>query len=329
MRPNPNRWIVVAVVFLRVGTIAAEVIGSDCPWLTGREFTTDDSGTGTRQLAFGDFDGDGLPDLVTANGNEDTVSVLLNEGMGSFAEHMDYDTGSYPVGVAVGDLDGDGDLDLATCHIGEATVSILMNNGDGSFTDPVNYPVENTSHHLTIADLDDDGDADLAVANTGFFGSGTTVSVLLNEGDGTFDDYVVYTVGNAPEDVAVGDLNGDGNLDLAVTNQISESIFILLGDGDGTFGSAAHTGVGDTPIGLALGDFDGDGDLDIAAALAALPSLDVDMVVLLNDGNATFLGTWLNTRMSETSLTGSTQRIWTTMATSTWPSSTKTAQMFR
>lgn len=287
MRSIRWAWILGCATLALVSSSAAEETHIRCPSLTSPQYSVGlvPLNNHPKSVAFGDFDGDGFPDLATANGNGDTVSVLRNERMGFFADHVDYEAGAEPWGVAVGDLDGDGDIDLVVGNYGAAEVSVLMNNGNGTFGQAVNYAVENTTFGVTLADLNDDGYLDLATANLGFFSSGTTVSVLLNEGDGTFGDYVAYVVGNGPTDVHAGDLDGDGFSDLVVTNSSSDSISVLLNTSRGSFEPAQNYDVGDAPKSTALGDFDADGDLDMAVALRGD---DAGMIVLRNDGDGTF-----------------------------------------
>jgi hypothetical protein len=89
------------------------------------------TGNYPQSLAVGDFNGDGHPDIVTANHDDDTVSVLLGNGDGTFRSKVDYATAPYPFSVATGDFDGDGKLDLAVATVGSNVVSVLLGNGDG------------------------------------------------------------------------------------------------------------------------------------------------------------------------------------------------------
>ena len=246
-------------------------------------------------LATGDLDGDGDPDLVTANrgvGNRPpSVSVLINNGDGTFAERVVYAAGARPISVAIADLDGDGDLDLAVAN-GENfidnTVSVLLNNGDGTFADQVTYDVGLPAWSVGIGDLDGDGDQDLAV------GLWTVheqyLAVLLNNGDGTFVAGAVTDVRAAPRSVAVADLDGDGDLDVATANKGGGDVSVLLNDGNGTFpGGAAHYDVWGRARSVAVTDIDDDGDLDLAVALSTTEQFGPFASVLLNYGNGTFL----------------------------------------
>lgn len=131
----------------------------------------------SRGAAIGDLNGDGKPDLATANNDPSTVSVLLNRGDGSFRGRRDYDTGVSPHTVAIGDLNGDRKLDLATSSF-VGSVSVLANKGDGTFQARRDYAVPNPTNNLgalTIGDLNGDGKLDLAVTE-----DSNTVAVLLN-----------------------------------------------------------------------------------------------------------------------------------------------------
>jgi hypothetical protein len=133
---------------------------------------------------------------------------------------------------------------------------------------------------VAVGDFNGDGKLDLAVANS----ASNNVSVLLGNGDGTFQAAVNYAVGTNPASVAVGDLNGDGKLDLAVANIGSNNVSVLLGNGDGTFKAAVNYAVGSSPYSVAVGDFNGDGKLDLAVANPGSNNVSV----LLGNGDGTF-----------------------------------------
>jgi hypothetical protein len=144
---------------------------------------------------------------------------------------------------------------------------------------------------VAVGDFNADGKPDLAVAN---FGSDNVenVSILLGNGNGTFQAAVNYGVGGeSPFSVAVGDFNGDSKADLAVANFGSFNVAILLGNGDGTFQAAVKYGAGSGPISVAVGDFNGDSKADLAAGLRAPfdPNSPSDNVaILLGNGHGTF-----------------------------------------
>jgi len=165
-------------------------------------------------VAIGDLNGDGKPDLVTANWEADTVSVLLNRGDGSFGAKREYSTGRHADAVAIGDLNGDVEPDLATANDVANTVSVLLNRGDGSFEAKLDYATGRRPDQIAIGDLNGDGKPDLATANV----NANTVSVLANRGDGSFEAKLDNATGDFPVSVAIGDLNGDGEPDLATAN---------------------------------------------------------------------------------------------------------------
>jgi Bacterial Ig-like domain (group 3)/FG-GAP-like repeat len=223
--------------------------------------TTYSAGPGAFGVAVGDFNGDGIPDLVTANLEGNNVSVLLGRGDGSFGAQVQFPAGVDPIYVTVGDFNGDGVLDLAVANNGDNTVSVLLGNGDGTFQAQVHYAVGSAPGYVLAADFNKDGKLDLVAADQG----DGTISVLLGSGDGTFLPRVTYATGNDPQDLAVGDLNQDGNLDLLVTNNASGSIGIFYGHGDGTFQAQLSVNLGESsPFGIATGDFNGDGLTDVA-----------------------------------------------------------------
>jgi len=138
-----------------------------------RDYETGDT---PRSVALGDLNGDGKPDIVTANFSSNTVSVLLGNGNGTFAAKRDYETGRNPRSVALGDLNGDGKPDMAVTNVSSDTVSVLLGNGNGTFAATVDYGTGIRPISVAVGDFNGDGKPDLAVANY----NSDTVSVLLN-----------------------------------------------------------------------------------------------------------------------------------------------------
>ncbi len=168
-------------------------------------------------VGLGDFDRDGALDLAVAENTSTSASVdiLLGNGDGTFREGASYPIPTHPYSVAVADFRGDGRLDLAVADfIGAPGVSVLLGNGDGTFGAAVLYMSE-TAVWVTTGDFNGDGKPDLIVSNQPGNGlSASGVSILLGNGDGTFQAQMVFPAGDSSNFVAVGDLNGDKKLDV-------------------------------------------------------------------------------------------------------------------
>jgi hypothetical protein len=240
------------------------------------------TGGGPQSVFCADLDGDSYLDLVTVGYliEDNYVSILKNNGNGTFGSPFNYEAGDSPKSVFCADLNGDGNLDLAVANYSSNNVSILMNNNDGGFESPVNYDVGSAPFSLSCADLDGDGDLDLAVANEG----SNDVSILNNIGDGTFQSTDNYGTGYNPRSVFCADLDGDFDLDLAVANWGSDNVSILKNNGNGTFLPKVDYGVGIYPLSVFCADLDGDLDLDLAVANDSSDNVSI----LKNNGNGTF-----------------------------------------
>ncbi|WP_080056535.1 FG-GAP-like repeat-containing protein [Spirosoma aerolatum] len=249
-------------------------------------------GNGPYNVALGDVDGDGDLDLLTANSISDNVSVRLNDGMGNFTPpsfNPDPAVGESPWGMALGDVDGDGDLDLLCANAYSNNVSVRLNDGQGNFTAPPTNPdpaVEIGPVSVVLGDVDGDSDLDMLTANS----NSNTVSVRLNDGQGNFtapptnpDPAVEF----GPYSVALGDVDGDGDLDMLTANIAYDNVSVRLNVGMGNFiapPTNPDPAVGDYPYHIALGDVDADGDLDLVTA----NYFSDNVSVRLNDGTGNF-----------------------------------------
>ena len=263
------------------------------------------AGAEPASVVIADLDGINGPDLAVANGwngNDNTVSVLLNNGDATFAAHVPYGVGIAPVSVAVGDLDGMNGPDLAVANVdyaGSGSVSLLLNNGDGTFAV---LPPLSQDHPWAVALGDLTGDAllDLVVAHRIF--SDQVISVLPGNGDGTFGAAVAYDIPVRAASLLLTDLNGDSALDLAVgffdnQNVPDPDVQVFLNDGAGSLADAgAYFVLGASQANsLAAGDLDGDGAVDLV-----LGSWKMSMVpVLLGHGDGTFAAAERYARGSE------------------------------
>jgi hypothetical protein len=203
----------------------------------------DDGGYASSVVA-GDFNGDGVPDLVTAHLH--FFGVRLGLGDGSFQRpQVTYATGNDPVSIAADDFNGDGMLDLVVSNFDNRTVGVLLGKGDGTFQPQVTYSGGGSLGYIAVADFNGDGISDLATPSGT---PSTRVNVLLGKGDGTFQATVTYPVGVNPESVAAGDFNSDGAPDLAVANSGDGTVSVLFGRGDGTFQPQVTYNVGGAQI---------------------------------------------------------------------------------
>jgi hypothetical protein len=212
------------------------------------------------------FTSSGFLDLAVCTGNN-TISVLLGNGTGKFPTHKEYAVPGNPVAIIAGDFNGDGKIDLATVDQFQSEISILLGNGDGTFQGHKEYATAASGKPVALAtaDVNGDGKLDIIVANQ----STNNVSVLLGNGDGTFQAHTEYSViptgkSGGPLGLAIGDFNGDGKLDLAVANNSDNAVAIMFGNGDGSFQTPIEYTTATAPNSVVVGDFNGDGILDLA-----------------------------------------------------------------
>jgi len=197
-------------------------------------------------------------------------------GDGSFLAAANYAVGHHPVTLASGDFNGDRKSDLAVVNQTDHTISILLG---GHFGDPpVTYNVGNNPVGIVAADLHQKGIIDFAVVD----GTSSVVNIFLGGGNGTTFGSAGPTTpiaGSSPTAITAGDFDGNGKIDLAVTNSGNDTVSIFYGTGDGLFSSPSSYAVGRNPRALAADDFDAAGNLDLVVS-----SLGAGLSVLLNSG---------------------------------------------
>ncbi len=234
-----------------------------------------------QSVAVGDLDGDGKPDIVTANHQfaNNNVSVFRNTstaGSLSFAPRVSFAPAEDPSSVAIGDVDGDGKADLAVTNQGSNSVSIFRNTGTGpgtiTYAARVDFTTGATPVAVLLGDLDGDRKPDLAVVNNG----GNTVSVFRNTSTGVgniaYAARIDVATGTGPRFVSAGDLDEDGKLELAVANTGNTSVSVLrnTSTGVGNIGFAPRVDfvTGLNPRSVSIGDLNGDSKADLAVANA-------------------------------------------------------------
>jgi hypothetical protein len=243
-------------------------------------------------VAVGDFNKDGVPDMAVVNAMDNNVSVRLGNGDGTFGGAKTFATGKGPWSIGAGDFNNDGRLDIVTTSA--SGVSTLLGNGDGTFQPPKSVSVGKGQNvnQLAVGDLNGDGTVDLAVTGTKFVSGGPGpggglhsfsedgyLSVLLGKGDGSFRITASLLFSNAgPSSIALADFSSDGKLDVVV---YVPGVYLLLGNGDGTLGSP--TRIAGVYGSLAVGDLNGDGRFDLVGR-----GRDAAVTVALGNGDGTF-----------------------------------------
>ncbi len=218
-----------------------------------------------------DIDGDGDLDLVVVQTEDGVVSILLNDGSGSFAFPENLAVGSSPYSVVASDLNNDGYMDLTSANEGTDNISVLLNDQNGGFESAVSYSVQSGPRYHRHADLNGDGYIDLVAYN----GSSGSFSVLMNDGDGTYANAVHYTnhfYTNTTR-LFLADMDGDGAQDVVLMKSEVEyvnftyqvMIRIVKNLGDGVFnGNTDYTLANQRVSDFTLSDLNGDGRLDVA-----------------------------------------------------------------
>ena len=234
----------------------------------------------------GDFNHDGILDMAVPGYQATAIQIFLGKGDGTFQTPVSYNLYDYSNGgLAVADFNGDGKLDLVAAS--HHTVSVLLGNGDGTFQAEVTYPVGPNANYIAggvaVGDFNNDGVPDISVVNTINSQVQSTVSILIGNGDGTFQPQVRYAAGYAPGWVTAGDFNGDGKLDLALCGGgTSPAMNVLLGNGDGSFQAPITYALGSPTYYIQAADFNQDGKLDL------LTESNSTVDVFLGNGDGTF-----------------------------------------
>lgn len=222
-----------------------------------------------------DLDNDGDLDLVTADSTSNTISVLINDGTGTFSAATTYATGEAPVDISAGDLNGDGLTDLVTANYTANTLSVLWNAGSGSFPTSTELPIGTGPRAVAIEQLNEAG-LDIIVGKEG----SANVSVIWGNGDGTFQPQADYALEYPVTCICIGDFDLDGYLDFMAGVPEDDGV-LFINDQTGSFPVLDYGTAVFRPTDLAAGDFDADGYEDL---VIARPGTSFEISAAHNDG---------------------------------------------
>ena len=230
------------------------------------------------------------PSVIRVGITTTLVVTLSTSGFGTqgtlFQPPVPYPAGQHPISASAGDLDGDGNEDVVVADRSD-DLCVYFGDGTGTLQGPVVYPIGNDPRHTILADLDLDGDLDVATVCAGSGSQG--IVVHLNDGFGGLGAPILNGVGegNGPQNFALGDTDGDGDLDACVTEYWTHQVAALLNDGSGSFSLVGEYALVKGGAGVTLADLDEDHHLDMIAT-GNYNGNGTDVFVFLGDGQGTF-----------------------------------------
>lgn len=241
-------------------------------------------------IAAGDFNNSGHLGLAVGEFQNEAAVILLGNGDGTFVPSsatFANALGTPISAVAAADFNADGNIDLAIVNQISGQSPVVLGYGKGAFNAAGDLFIAGFPTGVAVGDFNADGNLDVIVVDGGSTAlGGSGVALSLGNGDGTFVQAIgsPISLGKNLSAIVTGDFNGDGKLDLAVTDSGGDAVMILLGSGDGKFGTPTTIRVGNQPDAIVAGDFNRDGKLDLAVTNYA----DGTITLLLGNGDGTF-----------------------------------------
>ncbi len=294
-----NGHVDLAIINHSSQTVSVPLGNGDGTFKAGRSYF---AGQEPISIASGNLAGNKIPALAVTNycGSDPScstagnVAVFLADGKSAYQLSSTYTVGAGPVSVALADLNGDKNLDIVALNRLDKTASVLLGVGDGTFRQPIALPLAGAPVAFAVGDFNKDGKPDLAVledCGSAKCSQPGSLEILLGGGDGSFQSALSYPVGYSPSSLAVGNINGDKNLDILVANRCGKdascqspgTATVLIGDGTGKFKPGTDVTLGNSPSSIALGNLSGSG-LDLLVSR----STDNTVAVLHGNGDGTF-----------------------------------------
>lgn len=246
-------------------------------------------------IAVADFNGDGNADVAVTNQDNGRVYIYSGNGTGALSFAISYTVGAFPYAIAAADFNHDGKVDLAVANYSDGTVSILLGHGDTTFDPAVAYAVGQEPAAIAADSFDPDGYTDLVIANRGNICAPPlapcgTVSVLRNNGDGTFYTGVTLYPGIVPNGITTGAFTAGGDSDIVVTSVDVGEFLVYLGDGGGSFPTVQGPFIVLSAAAVVAADFNGDGKSDLA--ISRYDYGDVSLQIGNGDGTFQAMGVY-------------------------------------
>ncbi|CAF4028070.1 unnamed protein product [Rotaria magnacalcarata] len=249
------------------GKIAALFSGQACD-VTSIPVTiyTLGNGSNTNMQAAGEFNQDGILDIVVVNAGFNSITIFFGTDGGSFGSTASIATDFLPFAVAVGDFNNGTYTDIVVSNGYSNKIAVILALGNGAYATPINFTTGSEPESIFVVDVNNNNRLDVIVVN--YYSN--CVSVLLGFDGGRF--------------AAVGDFNNDNWTDLVVTNNSGGTLSIYFGFGDGAFTNQHIWTVGDSPVWIAVGDFNQDNRLNIVVSTYGCHCVEI----LLGLGNRNF-----------------------------------------